>query len=42
MTVYTLRCRPGAHALLRADEDLMRKVTPLLQKHLQLSTTGNW
>jgi hypothetical protein len=33
---------PEAAEAFRADEDLIRKATPLLQKHLQLSTTRNW
>ncbi|MDQ2707469.1 MAG: hypothetical protein M3Z25_07445 [Actinomycetota bacterium] len=33
--------REAAEAF-RADEDLMRKATPLLQKRLQLSATRNW
>lgn len=33
---------PDAAKAFQADESLIRKVTPLLQKHLQLSDTRNW
>jgi hypothetical protein len=33
---------PNAAKMFRADESLIRKATPLLQKHLQLNTTRNW